>query len=45
MSNNKKEQKSRNAVSLKDKLSIYEYKEQNPDESFGAISELFSIKL
>ena len=45
MSDNKKEQKSRNAVSLKEKLSIYEYKEQNPDESFGAISELFSIKL
>ena len=40
-----KEQKSRNAaaVSLKEKLN--EYQEQNPDESFGAISELFSIKL
>ena len=45
MSDNKKEQKSRKAVSMKKKLSIHEYKEQNPDESFGAISELFSIKL
>ena len=45
MSDNIKEQKSRNAVSLKEKLSIYEYKQQNPDESFGATSELFSIKL
>ena len=41
MSDNKKEQKSRNAVSLKEKLSIYEYKEQNPGESFRTISELF----